>query len=84
MATTTLVLSIAEPAAAHTPHDVVASMAISPNFGEDQTAYSIVREYIVKTTDGGDTWTDFKQRFVAVTDEQFHRERQNLHQEEQS
>lgn len=56
LAATTIVLTDARPAQAHTPHDVVASTALSPEFAEDHTAYSVVREYIVKTTDGGDTW----------------------------
>lgn len=45
------------PAAAHTPHDVVGDVAVSPGFATDGTAFTIVREYLLETTDGGDTWS---------------------------
>lgn len=44
------------PAAAHTPHDVVGDVVVSPRFAEDGTAYTIVREYLLKSEDRGDTW----------------------------
>lgn len=47
----------AVPAAAHTPHDHIVDIAVSPEFAEDGTAYTISREYVLRTTDGGDTWT---------------------------
>lgn len=43
-------------ATAHTPHDVVVDLATSPRFATDRTVYSIVREYLLKSTDGGTTW----------------------------
>lgn len=45
------------PAVAHSPHDAVGDVEVSPRFAEDQTAYTIVREYLLKSTDGGDAWS---------------------------
>lgn len=52
-----------------------------PDYARDET---LQKAYAQAATAGGDAWADFKQRFVAVTDEKFHQERRNLHQEEQS
>lgn len=41
---------------AHTPHDVIFDVELSPSFDEDRTAYAIARSYLLKTEDGGDTW----------------------------
>lgn len=49
-------LSWSSPASAHTPHDNVVDVERSPDFAEDSTAYAIVRDYLLKTTDGGDSW----------------------------
>lgn len=45
------------PAGAHSPHDSIGDVAVSPSFSEDTTAYTIVREYLLKTVDGGETWS---------------------------
>ena len=42
-------------ARAHSPHDVVLDVELSPEFGRDETAYAIVREHLLRSDDGGDT-----------------------------
>ncbi len=44
-------------ASAHTPHDVAIDVELSPEFAQDQTVYAIVREYLLASHDGGDTWS---------------------------
>ena len=41
---------------AHSPHDVVFDVELSPEFAQDHTAYAIVRDYLLRSVDGGDTW----------------------------
>ena len=43
-------------ASAHTPHDEVEDLAISPDFATDTTIYSIVHRRLNRSTDGGTTW----------------------------
>ncbi|MEM9807508.1 MAG: glycosyl hydrolase [Cyanobacteria bacterium P01_D01_bin.56] len=45
-----------QPALAHRPHDVVTQVKLSPAYGQDQTAYSLVRGNLFKTVDGGQNW----------------------------
>lgn len=54
---TLLVVGGATPAGAHSPHDAIGDVEVSPRFAEDGTVYSIVREYLIKSVDGGSTWT---------------------------
>lgn len=49
---------------AHRPHDVVTQVALSPDYGQDQTAYTLVRGNLFKSIDGGDHW----QRLVQGLD----------------
>ncbi len=51
-----LPLTTATRAMAHVPHDAIADVALSPNYDRDQTVYTISREYLLKSTDGGATW----------------------------
>ncbi len=51
-----VVALVAEPAGAHTPHDDIADVAVSPQFVDDHTAYAISRTLLLKSTDGGTTW----------------------------
>ncbi|MEO0868927.1 MAG: hypothetical protein AAFY17_10855, partial [Cyanobacteria bacterium J06642_11] len=53
-------------AQAHDPHDVVQQVELSPNYGQDQTLYLLVRGNFLKSTDSGTTW----QRQVAGLDHQ--------------
>ncbi|HEY3483832.1 MAG TPA: hypothetical protein VGK49_00555, partial [Ilumatobacteraceae bacterium] len=51
-------LTVRVPTAhAHSPHDVVVDVELSPEFEQDGTAYAIVRDYLLRSDDGGDTWT---------------------------
>ena len=43
---------LAPTAHAHSPHDVVADVELSPEFDQDLTAYAIVREYLLRSDDG--------------------------------
>ncbi|MGF1539082.1 MAG: YCF48-related protein [Pleurocapsa sp.] len=51
-----------DTALAHSPHDVVIDVELSPNYAQDQTAYFILDGYLpiwgnlFKSTDGGDRW----------------------------
>src|SRR5688572_15043034 len=63
LAATTLT-AITEPASAHTPHDVAVDIELSPDFARDGTMFAIVREYLLRSQDGGDTW----QRLVRGLD----------------
>ena len=44
------------PASAHTPHDVVYDIEHSPEFATDDTLFTISREYLMRSTDGGVSW----------------------------
>ncbi|ESA32502.1 glycosyl bnr repeat-containing protein [Leptolyngbya sp. Heron Island J] len=45
-----------QPAYAHRPHDVVTQIKLSPNYSQDQTAYTIVRGNLLKSVDQGERW----------------------------
>jgi photosystem II stability/assembly factor-like uncharacterized protein len=49
-------IQYAPPAGAHSPHDSIHGIAVSPDFAQDRTVYAIVRSYLLKSTDGGETW----------------------------
>ena len=49
-------IQLAPPAGAHTPHDSIHGIGVSPDFAQDRTVYAIVRSYLLKSTDGGETW----------------------------
>ncbi|MEM9264412.1 MAG: YCF48-related protein [Cyanobacteria bacterium P01_F01_bin.13] len=62
-----LLLTVAwsfQPAQAHRPHDVVTQIKLSPVYGQDQTAYALVRGNLFKSIDGGKNW----QRIVQGLD----------------
>ena len=44
------------PARAHTPHDDVFNVALSPNFAEDGTVYTLTRSSVLKSTERGANW----------------------------
>jgi photosystem II stability/assembly factor-like uncharacterized protein len=48
---------LAESAGAHTPHDAISDVVVSPKFSEDHTVYAISRTLLLKSTDGGSSWT---------------------------
>lgn len=69
--------ALAVPTAAHSPHDEIFDVAVSPAFAEDGTAYTISRSLLLRTTDHGRTWQrltrglDFTTgyRLLAVADD---------------
>lgn len=66
-------LVAATPASAHSPHDTIIDLAVSPTFATDHTLFTISRERLLKSTDGGATWRslarglDTKGAFSAVS-----------------
>ncbi|MEO1402154.1 MAG: YCF48-related protein [Cyanobacteria bacterium J06635_1] len=61
---TLLLVWLPQPAWAHRPHDVVTQIKLSPAYSQDQTAYTLARGNLFKSTDGGDHW----QRLVQGLD----------------
>jgi photosystem II stability/assembly factor-like uncharacterized protein len=49
----TLLVVDAAPAGAHTPHDVIGDVAVSPNFTRDRTVLVISDARVLRSTDGG-------------------------------
>jgi photosystem II stability/assembly factor-like uncharacterized protein len=47
-----------EAATAHSPHDDVTDIAVSPAYAEDRTVLAIVRGKLMRSTDGGTTWIE--------------------------
>src|SRR5262245_9130313 len=56
LAATTSLVASAAPAAAHTPHDVIADAEFSPDYAADSTLYAISREWLMRSTDRGAHW----------------------------
>jgi photosystem II stability/assembly factor-like uncharacterized protein len=50
-------VSVPDTASAHAPHDDIAQVIASPAYRTDQTAFTISRAYLMRSTDGGSTWT---------------------------
>ena len=57
----------AEATSAHSPHDDVADMAVSPAYAEDQTVFAIVRGRLMRSTDGGRTWVEIVRGIGGTT-----------------
>ena len=53
---TILSLASFSPAYAHSPHDTVQRLAISPRYAADGTVYALVRSNLLKSTDNGISW----------------------------
>jgi hypothetical protein len=53
VAATAGLLSAAVPAGAHTPHDVIVDVAVSPAFASDRTVLTISDNRVLRSTDGG-------------------------------
>ncbi len=45
-----------QAALAHTPHDDIYQVELSPTYDQDETLYIIVRGIYLKSTDGGQSW----------------------------
>jgi photosystem II stability/assembly factor-like uncharacterized protein len=48
---------LAHEAGAHTPHDSIADVVVSPKFATDHTAYAISRTLLLRSTNGGSSWS---------------------------
>ncbi|MGH9230275.1 MAG: WD40/YVTN/BNR-like repeat-containing protein [Acidimicrobiales bacterium] len=46
------------PALAHTPHDDISDVAISPDYADDHTVFVISRGRLMRSTDRGTTWRE--------------------------
>lgn len=53
-----LSLSFAFNCFAHSPHDVIDSLELSPNYEEDKTIFIIISDHLRKSTDGGYSWKE--------------------------
>lgn len=63
-----LIVAMTSPGAnAHTPHDDITDMAISPSFDSDKSIFVIARGNLLKSTDAGKSW----QRLVNGLDHQY-------------
>lgn len=51
-----VVLSIQPKIIAHSPHDHIYDIDISPNYSQDKTVYTIVRGNLLKSTNNGESW----------------------------
>jgi len=51
-----VVLSSPQAACAHSPHDPIDGLALSPEFADDQTAFIAIRDVLLRSTDGGWEW----------------------------
>lgn len=47
------VVGAARPAAAHTPHDVIVDVVVSPAYARDRTVLTISNNRVLRSTDGG-------------------------------
>jgi len=56
VAVVTLVAGGSHPVGAHTPHDDIFDVALSPTFSIDETVYAISRSLLLRSDDGGATW----------------------------
>ena len=45
-------------ASAHTPHDQIVDVEMSPAYARDHTAFAIVEDRLMRSTDSGATWTE--------------------------
>ncbi len=45
---------------AHSPHDVVESVAVSPDYENDHTVFIYVFDELKKSTDGGHSWKNLE------------------------
>jgi photosystem II stability/assembly factor-like uncharacterized protein len=60
VAAMTLIVDV-DIADAHSPHDDVADIAVSPAYAKDRTIFAIVRGRLMRSTDGGRTWVEIVQ-----------------------
>jgi photosystem II stability/assembly factor-like uncharacterized protein len=61
-------VSDAHTASAHSPHDDVTDVAISPTYADDRTVLAIVRGKLMRSTDGGSTWSEVVRGVGGMTE----------------
>jgi photosystem II stability/assembly factor-like uncharacterized protein len=57
VAAMTLIVDV-DRADAHSPHDDVGDIAVSPAYAEDRTVFAIVRGRLMRSTNGGSAWVE--------------------------
>lgn len=43
---------------AHSPHDPIDALELSPNYGQDQTLFIVISDHVFRSTDGGFSWKE--------------------------
>jgi photosystem II stability/assembly factor-like uncharacterized protein len=62
-----LVFFDVKPALAHSPHDDIEELAVSPTYSQDKTLFVIIRQNLFKSSDDGKSW----QRIVKGLNNKF-------------
>jgi photosystem II stability/assembly factor-like uncharacterized protein len=57
----------AERGFAHTPHDVIANVVVSPSFATDHTVFAISDDRPLRSTDGGEHWVEMVRGLTGQT-----------------
>ena len=52
-----MVVAVPDVASAHAPHDDIFQVLASPAYASDQMAFTISRGFLMRSSDGGSTWT---------------------------
>jgi photosystem II stability/assembly factor-like uncharacterized protein len=60
----------APDARAHVPHDVISSVTFSPQYSSDQTVFTISRGHLLRSGNGGSSWSEAVQGIGAALLEQ--------------
>ncbi len=67
-----LVAAVSNQALAHSPHDLIRALAISPAFATDQTIFLVVSNTLMISNDGGGSWKklinglDYKEQLTSL------------------
>jgi len=52
-----MIVVVPDVASAHAPHDDIVQVLASPAYASDRTAFAISRGFLMRSIDGGSTWT---------------------------
>ena len=52
-----MIVVVPDMASAHAPHDDIVQVVASPAYASDRTAFTISRGFLMRSIDGGSTWT---------------------------
>ena len=58
IATVASLLFVVSTVFAHTPHDPIDAIELSPSYCQDKTLFIIIGEHLLKSTDGGFSWKE--------------------------